>query len=415
MNRGQESRQQASGGRVASAAGRAVRWSGRLIGLVIAVLLVVGIGVGVRSPEPQGRVYSASEQAQLDAEDRFRALAEDARAAAAVQPALADRLTAAASDLDVQADAVALPRSPTPAPTAPSVESDETTANGGTATGRTPSPSGDSPGPGSTPATPPVDGMLVLAMLRESALESLGDAVSAEPGAARVLASAGANQWWHASALGQVLGVSPDLPPLGESVGTAAEDQPGASTPARAEDGTIAGECAGTPLGPDADRQALLAAKNAEDQARYGYEVAAALLEDRAGALARSAEHDAAADAAADRLAALCVPAAPAPAGFTISAAFRADPSRALRDLEQDHVALYAGLVSAVSPAVRPWAVTSLNAAVQRSIGAGAALEPLPGLDDGPEGTAGAAPTSASVVPTPQGPPAPVEAADDQG
>lgn len=411
------------GGRAVSAAGRAVRWSARLIGLFIVVLLVVGIGVGINSPEPEEPVYSSSQQSQLDAEDRYRGLAEDARTAAEVQPELAERLNAVASDLDVQADAVSLPRSPapsSPARLAPSGAPDPQPSGSPADTSATPAATG-SP----SPSAPQPDAARVLSMLRESALRSLGDAASAEPGAARVLASAGANQWSHAAALGQALGVDPGLPPaaslspdadadatagapadtdsdtdadagadVGEAVpeGTGSSGQP--QTTRRAQDETIPAECAGTPLGSDADRQALLTAKRAEDEARYGYEVAAALLEDRARALALSAEHQAAADATADRLLALCSPAAPAAAGFTISPAFRTDPSLALRELEQDHVSLYAGLVSAVSPSARAWAVTSLNAAVQRSLGAGAVLEPLPGLDDGPSGTQGGPPSS---------------------
>lgn len=423
------------GGRRVSAVRRATRRLARLIGLFIVVLLVVGIGIGLNAPDPQAPSYSASEQAQLDAEERYRSLADDARTAAVVQPDLAERLTVLAADLEVQSMAVSLPRSPASTPAG--TTSAGTTAHGGSPAAPTPDPSWIPPESVTTTA-PPVDGMQVLSMLRSSALLSLRDAVNAEPGPGRVLAAAGTNQWRHTVLLAQALGVDPGLPPAdspsdagptgsgpngspsapdaapgaaateapaegldrpsgtgsGDSdvatdSGRAADPGPGAGAPAPGDAPNAAGteECTGTPRGPEADRQALLNAKNAEDQARYGYEVAAALLEDRAGVLGVAVEHRAAADAAAERLAEFCVIAAPPPAGFAIGPAFRADPSLALRELEQDHVELYAGLVSAVSPGTRAWAVASLNAAVQRGTAAGTPLEPLPGLATGSSGT----------------------------
>ncbi|BBE22317.1 hypothetical protein MN0502_12000 [Arthrobacter sp. MN05-02] len=329
INRAQAGGQQERGDRVATAAGTALRWSAWLVGLFIVVLLAVGAWLLLGSSEPPARVYSPSEQAQLDAEGRYRGLAADARAAAAADPALAERLTAIASDLEAQAAAVSLPRPPAGAP-----------AGKDGATGASPpaptsgAPTSAAPAPSSTAA--PADPVRLLAMLRDSSLRSLSDAVDAEPGPARVLASAGANQWRQAVLLGAALGVGTELPAAdamtaddlgpeqGPSVGPAgsatpssepaasggvasrdAASGPTGAGPARPED------CAGTPLGPAADRQALLGATRAEEQARYGYEVAAALLPDPAPALALSAAHRAAADTAAERLAALCETAAP--------------------------------------------------------------------------------------------------------
>ncbi|MDN4612727.1 DUF4439 domain-containing protein [Arthrobacter burdickii] len=463
--------QRVRGSRVA---GRVLRWSAGLIGLFAVVLLMAGIvvGIGLRSAEPPAPVYSAGEQAQLDAEGRYRALAADARAAAALQPALeaalGERLAAVAADLDAQADAVSLPRSPAPAPegTDAGGASAGSTSAGSTSAG---TPIDPVPATGaSSSAEVPVDGPRLLSMLRDSALRSLRDAVDAEPGPARVLASAGANQWRQAVLIGQALGTEPGLPaadtlsaadltadeaglvaptgptsstgpaPSGGPAGVPAPtssadpagandpadapapnssgDPPGALTPASSADAASPDDCAGTPLGTEADRQALQNAKRAEDEARYGYEVAAALVPDPAAALARSAVHQAAADAAARRLAELCVPVAPAPAGFAIAPAFRADPEAALRELEQDHAELYAGLVSAVGPDVRAWAVASYNAAVQRSLEAGTPLDAFPGLAT--ESGAGSAGDSASATrpgatsapedaPAPEGTPAP--------
>ncbi|WP_208740791.1 DUF4439 domain-containing protein [Arthrobacter agilis] len=442
INRAQAGGQQERGARLATAAGTAIRWSAWLVGLFVVVLLAVGAWLLLGSAEPPARVYSPSEQAQLDAEGRYRGLAADARAAAAADPALAERLSAIASDLEEQAAAVSLPRSPSRAPAGADAPTDP------------PPPASAAAAPAPSPTAAPADPVSLLAMLRDSSLRSLSDAVDAEPGPARVLASAGANQWRQAVLLGGVLGVGTELPAAealtaedldpeqGASADPARSGTPasvpatseGAASEGAASEGAASGdgasgdgasgpttagpatpeECAGTPLGPDADRQALLGATRAEEQARYGYEVAAALLPDPAPALALSATHRAAADTAAERLAALCEPAAPAPAGHAVGPAFRADPAAALRDLEQDHTEFYAGLVATVSTAERAWAVTSLNAAVQRSTEAGAPLAPLPGLQAEAAGTTGdptpdapgapGAPSAPGGTPAPGGP-----------
>ncbi|OUM44349.1 hypothetical protein B8W73_03370 [Arthrobacter agilis] len=460
ITRVQTGGQQVRGGRVAAVAGRAVRWSAGLTGLFVVVLLVAGtvVGIGLRSAEPPAPVYSAAEQAQLDAEGRYRALAADARAAAlqpALEPALGESLATVAADLDAQADAVSLPRSPAPTPegtdaggasttsagTAPAATASASSTSAGTPTDPVPAP-GASAG-ASAGAQVPMDGPRLLSMLRDSALQSLRDAVDAEPGPARVLASAGANQWRQAVLIGQSLGTESGLPAadtLSAADLTADEAGPAASSgttaptgpadpaaptgpagvtapassasptdpadPADAADPAASDDCAGTPLGAEADRQALLNAKRAEDEARYGYEVAAALQPDPAAALARSVVHQAAADTAARRLAELCVPVAPAPAGFAIGQAFRADPEAALRELEQDHAELYAGLVSTVSLEVRAWAVASYNAAVQRSLDAGTPLDAFPGLTGSAGDQNGAA--TPEATPAPEDTPAPV-------
>ncbi|MDQ0734215.1 DUF4439 domain-containing protein [Arthrobacter agilis] len=381
---------QGRGGSTTSGVRRIGRWASRLVGLFVVVLLVVGIGVGMTPSEPQVPVYSAAEQVQLDAEGRYRALAADAREAAAADPALAPALVAVADDLSAQAAAVALPRSPAAPESSPASPSPETSAT--------------DPAP-PAPAPAPVDGRQVFDLLRDSALRSLRDAVEAEPGPARVLAAAGANQWRHTVLLGAALGIDTGLPsadalPAGDLAGGtglfagSASSGPDSTPPAAvlaagpgAGDGAVPGDCAGTPRGSEADRKALLGAKLAEDRARFGYEVAAALLPDPPALLARSTVHRAAADAAARRLADLCTPVTPAPAGFAIGPAFRTDPALALRELEQDHAALYADLIPAVGPDTRPWAVAAFNAAAQRSLDAGTGLGTFPALEDGAAGS----------------------------
>jgi hypothetical protein len=322
--------QRVRGSRVA---GRALRWSAGLTGLFAVVLLGAGIvvGIGLRSAGPPTPVYSAAEQVQLDAEGRYRALAADARATAALQPALepalGERLATVAADLDAQADAVSLPRSPAPEGTdaggAASAGTASPTPTPGSATPGSPT-SGDqtpAPAPGaSSSAGVPVDGPRLLSMLRDSALRSLRDAVDAEPGPARVLASAGANQWRQVVLIGQTLGTESGLPaadtlsaadltadevgsaapadpaaPAGPTTSAGPTDPAGVPAPASSADPAASDDCAGTPLGTEADRQALLNAQRAEEEARYGYEVAAALLPDPAAALTRSAVHQAAA------------------------------------------------------------------------------------------------------------------------
>ncbi|MBG6223986.1 hypothetical protein IWX63_000541 [Arthrobacter sp. CAN_A2] len=431
--RAETDRQQAGGRRSGSRAWRLVRRSVGLIGLFAVMLLAVGIGWGIRSPAPQERAYSTSEQAQLDAEHRYRSAADRARTTAAdpaLAPEAAAELAAAAADLDEQADAVALPRSPGP-----------TADPGADATATSSSTSTDA---AAAAGAAPADAPDLLAILRDSALLSLRDAARAEPGPSRVLAAAGVNQWRHVLQLGDALGVDPGLPspdalsavdlaagtgpfaapappapaaPAADADAAGTADAPGSPADAGSStpDGTtgstgpdgptsptapnLPAECAGTPLGPDSDRQALLTARTAEDQARYAYEVAAALLPEPTRAMDLASTHRKAAEAAADHLTALCVPPGPGPAGYAIGPDFRADPLAAAREIEQDHTELYAGLIATVGPEARAWAITSFSAAALRSLDAGTPLEALPGL-------AGSAPTPGSSA-TPEATPAP--------
>ncbi|RJT80784.1 DUF4439 domain-containing protein [Arthrobacter cheniae] len=425
MTGGQAGRTQGRGARPASVAARAGRAFLRLVGLFIVVLLVVGIGLNLRSPEPEEPVFSASQRAQLDAERRYRALADEARTVAAAGPASASHLTQIAEDLDAHADAVALPRSPRSATQGPTVA--------------TPPPASEAA------AVAPSDEARVLTGLHSSALLSLRDAMGAEAGPRRVLAAAGANQWRHTALLAQALEVEsgllpadalsatdlaagtglfaglsdPSAAPTGSPVEPAAEtptpptsslspaeagvdEEPDEEPADRAASETPAADCSGTPIGPDADRQALLTAKTAEDQARYGYDVAAAVLPEPAKGLARSAIHRAAADAAARRLAELCMPVDPAPAGFALGPEFRADPVSTLRELEEDHAELYAGLVATTGPDVRAWAITAYNAAAQRSLEAGTPLAAFPGLDGTAGGTTSTSPGNSPSEDAPQ-------------
>ncbi|WP_394250184.1 DUF4439 domain-containing protein [Arthrobacter pityocampae] len=414
MGRAETERQRAGGGRRGSRAGRLARRFLGLVALFAVMLLVVGVGLVVRSPEPQERVYSVSEQAQLDAELRYRSAAGQARVAAAapaLDPEAAAELAAAAADLDEQADAVALPRSPGPTaePGTDPATGAATGAAGASAQSPTGSPAGSTAGSSAAPA--PADGPAVLTALRDSALRSLRDANRADPGPGRVLAAAGVNQWRHALRLGDTLGVDPGLPSPGalSAVDLAAGTgpfadlptpdastgaEPLAALPTGSAPPEAPAECAGTPLGPDADRQALLHARTAEDEARYAYEVAAALLPEPARALESASVHRSAAEAVTDRLTALCVPEAPTATGYAIGPDFRADPVAATRAIEQAHTEFYAGLIATVGPDARAWAVVSFSAAAQRSLDAGTPLDALPGL-----ATAPAPPTAPATAP----------------
>ncbi|PPB49436.1 hypothetical protein C4K88_06980 [Arthrobacter pityocampae] len=420
MGRAGTERQRAGGGRRGSRAGRLARRSLGLVGLFAVMLLVVGVGLAVRSPEPQERVYSVSEQAQLDAELRYRSAAGQARIAAAapaLDPEAAAELAAAATDLDEQADAVALPRSPDP-----TAEPGTDPATGAVGGAGAQSPTGSTTGPSAAPT--PADGPAVLTALRDSALRSLSDASRADPGPGRVLAAAGVNQWRHALRLGDTLGVDPGLPSPGAlsavdlAAGTgpfADLPTPDASTGAEPTAAPPTGsappealpeapaECAGTPLGPDADRQGLLHARTAEDEARYAYEVAAALLPEPARALESASVHRSAAEAVTDRLAALCVPEAPTATGYAIGPDFRADPVAATRAIEQAHTEFYAGLIATVGPDARAWAVVSFSAAAQRSLDAGTPLDALPGLATAPAPAPPPAPPAAPPTADPGG------------
>ncbi len=337
------------------------RWLVRLAAGFVLLLLGLVLGSGV--PGPHRVVFSAAEQAQQDAEGRFSSLADRARAAATDSPAGAGLFVSLAEDLDAQAAAVALPRRPDLDP----------------ATDGSPIPT-PTPTPLPTPLPALSDPQGLLAALRNSAEQSLRDAVTAEPGPSRVLAAAGANQWRHAVLLGEMLGVEPGLPPLEAALGVR---DPGDTGPQGAP-AADAGDCDGAALVSDAGRQALQAARQAEDEARYGYEVGAALLDDPEALLGRARLHGGRADAAALRLGGLCAPVPPPAAGYAIRDGFHADAGAALRELEQDHAELYAGLLSTVDPAERAWIIVSFNAAAQRSLAAGTALEALPGLGAAP-------------------------------
>ncbi|KNC18994.1 hypothetical protein AC792_08810 [Arthrobacter sp. RIT-PI-e] len=373
------------------------------LGAVVTPLLITWIAADALPGAPVVPAPSRAGQAQRDAEERYRALAGDARIVAgsptAADPALAVRLGDLAADLEAQADAVAPPRPVEPSAT--EVPDDAAQA---------------------APAPSVAD---VLQRLGDSAPISLLPAADADPGPPGVLAAAGAHPRRHPAPLAEALGTAPPLTPAGvfpadhlltgtgmfadaaarlaadrtdsadqEDDGTA--DGAAGTAPAdeslpdgsRSDAGTVSGKCA------DADRHALRTVRLAEEGARYAYEVAAARLPgERDALLGRSATHAAAAEEAGRRLAALCASSDPVPPGFALDAGFDTDAPAALGRLEQQHVELYAGSVPSAGRETRAWVIAELTAAVQWTAAAGSPLETFPGLGapatDTPEAAVG--------------------------
>jgi hypothetical protein len=201
-----------------------------------------------------------------------------------------------------------------------------------------------------------------LGDLTASAGENLSDAVQAEPGIARLLASVGSSQLQQAASLGAVLGVPVEAP---GAAGLEADDGPA---------------CTGEPRGSTQQRRALLSAVRTEDRVVYAYEVAAARLPDPDALLAASREHAAVAAAAASALAGLCAPPAPLPPAYALAPEFLADPAAGIARLEQEVSVFYGSVVGSGGPALRTWAVGRLTTAVQRSFALDGVAEPFPGI-----------------------------------
>lgn len=251
-----------------------------LAGLLLAVTTVTLAGCGVRleTAAPTEPVPDAAEVARSAAVDD--ALALEAAAGAALtgtEGALADVLALAAAASVAQADALGgvydsgLPDA-------------------------TPTPAASASAPAA--ATPHE----VLALLGTSASDARTDARDAEdPGTARLLASVAASRAQLATRLASVLGA--DVPALDAEPEGAGLPRGGSADGSGSGDGSAAGPSA-TPSpsatgpgatdvpdapGDDLDRATLLALVVAEDQAGYGFEVAAARLSDDERARARDA------------------------------------------------------------------------------------------------------------------------------
>ncbi|WP_159802285.1 DUF4439 domain-containing protein [Arthrobacter zhaoguopingii] len=321
----------------------------RVAGLLVPVLvflLVTGAGVAALSPRG-GPEPSFTERAQQASADRARDLAADAAVLAASAPTAGYADTAEL--LAAQARGLA------PAGQGGARGQDSGTRSGTGSGG--PEATAESTGPAG-PVTPAG----FLEDLTASAGRNLSDAVKAEPGIARLLASVGSSQWQQAASLGALLGLPAEAP---------------AAAALDAADGPA---CTDEPRGSAEQRRALLAAVRTEDRAVYAYEVAAARLPDPENLLAASREHAAVAAAATSALAGLCAAPAPVPSAYALAPEFLADPAAGIAQLEQELSVFYGSVVGSGGPELRGWAVGRLTTAVQRSFALDGVAEPFPGI-----------------------------------
>ncbi|MBJ2121251.1 DUF4439 domain-containing protein [Arthrobacter sp. MSA 4-2] len=321
----------------------------RAAGLLVPVLvflLVTGAGVAALSPRG-GSEPTFTERAQQASANRARDLAADAAVLAASAPTAGYAETAEL--LGAQARGLA-PAGPAGA------QGQDSGTRSGTEPGVPESTAG------STAPAVPVTPAGFLEDLMASAGRNLSDAVKAEPGIARLLASVGSSQWQQAASLGALLGLPVEAP---GAAGLDAADSP---------------ECTDEPRGSAEQRRALLSAVRTEDRAVYAYEVAAARLPDPEVLLAASREHAEVAAAATSALAGLCAPPAPVPPAYALAPEFLADPAAGIARLEQELGVFYGSVVGSGGPALRGWAVGRLTTAVQRSFALDGVAEPFPGI-----------------------------------
>jgi len=277
------------------------------------------------------------------------------------------------------------------------------------APGATPSPTASATDPAATPAD-------VLALLGDAASEARADArATDEPGLARLLASVAASRAQLTDRLAGALGT--EAPPVdaepedgftaggsadGSGSGDGSAALPSASGTASGSPGpTTAPTATGAAdaLGTDLDRSDALALVRAEDQAGYGFEVAAARLSDDARARARTAAaaHRAAATAWAEAVGVAGTAEDPRRVAYELDAdlssaeTVRAFAAGLLTDLAAVHAD--AVLETGASTADRTAAVDGLRTAAVESLGWGAAPTALPGL---PEPTASPTPTASA-------------------
>ncbi|MCG7287036.1 ferritin-like domain-containing protein, partial [Cellulomonas sp. ACRRI] len=263
------------------------------------------------------------------------------------------------------------------------------------------------------PAATPAD---VLALLGAAASEARADArATDEPGLARLLASVAASRAQLTDRLAAALGTEApavDAEPDGGFTAGGSADGSGsgdgsAALPSASGSPTATGAAtpAPTPTGPadalgaDLERADALALVLAEDQAGYGFEVAAARLSDDARARARSAAaaHRAAATTWAEAVGVAGTAEDPRRVAYELDAdvstaeAVRAFAAGLLTDLAAVHAD--AVLDTGASTADRTAAVDGLRTSAVEALSWGAVPTALPGLP-------AAAPT-ASPTPTP--------------
>lgn len=368
-----------------------------VVGLLAAgaVLLLSGCGLRWETEPPAEPVPDAAEAARRTAVDDGLALAEAAQAAVDGTEGLDGRV---AGVLALVVDSA----------------STQVDALGGVYDSGLPEPEpGDgTPSPSPTP-TAPADATpaAVLALLGDAASTARADALAAEDeGLARLLASVAASRAQLTDRLAASLGA--EAPAVdaetdagwatggaadgsGSGDGSAAEASPSA-TPSPTATATAGAHDA---LGTDLDRADLVALVLAEDQAGYGFEVAAARLSDDARALAResAAAHRATATAWATAAGIAGTADDPRRVSYELDAdvssgdAVRAFAAGLLADLAAVHAD--AVLATDAGTGDRTATVDGLRTAAVEALRWGGTATALPGMPDVPAATPGAAPT----------------------
>lgn len=367
----------------------------RLRTRTVAALLALGTGVllsgcGVRweTPDPGAATPDAAEVVRRDAVDDALALATAAAAATAGAPEpVAAVLALVDGTAGEQVDALGGVHDSIPPDAAPS-----------------------SPTPTATPTAAAATTADVLALLGATASAARTGAIAAEdPGLARLLASVAAARAQLTDRLATALGT--DAPAVDSAPAAEVPQDPAASPTDAAVEPTPA-----TTTPPDDDtatelgRSTLLALVAAQDQAGYGFEVAAARLPDDDRALAQAAA--AAHRTAAGEWAARAGVAGTADDPRRVTYAIDADIStvEAVRafcaGLVSDLAAVYGDAVLETAPASadRTTAVDGLRQSAVASLTWGAGATALPGLPTDPARSAATTPPAdATAEATPAG------------
>lgn len=359
------------------------------------VLLLSGCGLRWETEPPAEPVPDAAEDARRTAVDDALALAEAAQAAAAgAGEPVAAVLTLVVDAASTQVDAL-----------------------GGVYDSGLPDPEpdADAPSPTATATTAPVATPAdVLGQLGAAASTARADALTAEdPGLARLLASVATSRAQLTDRLAAALGVEApavDAAPGpgwtsggaadgsgsgdGSATSSATPSEPATPTGSPGADGATPGDGGATPgadaVGTDLDRPNLLALTLAEDQAGFGFEVAAARLSDDARSLARDAAARHRATAGTWATAAGVSGTADDPRRVSYELDGDVSSAEAVRSfcagLLSDLAAVHADavLVTDAGTADRTAAVDGLRTSAVEALRWGGTPTPLPGLPDAP-------------------------------
>lgn len=277
--------------------------------------------------------------------------------------------------------------------------SDEATAAASAA------PSASGSGTAAAAAAAPATVPALVAGLSASGRKRLTHAETADGGMARLLSAVGTAQLLQAAALAQASGTPvPALPappaPLANSTVTCPGAGPGDSASgspgtASAEPGTASGAPApgaapgaATASGPATASSAASLADALQRTVRtevetvYGYQVALTRLAGQATQRAKVllTSHEARVDEAETHSRLHCAQIPPREPGYTLDASFLKNPAAGLASLEAGALPVYGDLVALSEGPTRKWAIASLLAATQSSIGWGSDPGPVPGL-----------------------------------